>query len=486
MPRRVEGVGMRRIAADLAGRINRGELPPGARLPSERALAVERGVHRSTAALAYAELEADGLVERRRGSGTTVRGDLWGVAPDWTGYLAGSAFRPTEPLLRRLREGRRMPGTIDLSEGSVGSDLLPTDTVAHLLRNFEAPPELGYPDPLGNLALREAIAADFADRHRLPHPDPATVLVTAGAQQALYLLARVLLRSGDSVAIERPSYAYSLPLFQSAGVRLLPLPVDGGGVDPAALRPLAERHRLRLVVVNPTFQNPTATTMPLARRERLLGACRSLNLPLVEDDAYARLSFGAEPPPPLKALDGDGRVLHVGTLSKAAAPGLRIAWIIGPAPVVAKLADAKLQIDFGTDRVAQWVAARLLGSAAWNAHLRRLLAALHARRDILTRELRAAFGPALAFRSPAGGMYLWACWVDPGDDRRRLEAAARAGVLVAPGRLYGAADGFFRIAFRADGTTLAAAVQRLKAAEDGVRGRRGVEAGSTDLGNGRS
>jgi DNA-binding transcriptional MocR family regulator len=455
---------VRSIAAELADRINRGELPPGERLPSERALAAAVGIHRSTAALAYAELEADGLVERRRGSGTVVRGDLWGVAPDWPRYLAGSAFRPTEPLLRRLQDGRHLPGMIDLSEGSAGSDLLPTDLVAHLLRDFATPPELGYPDPRGDLELREAIALDFARRHGAPAPDPATILITAGAQQALYLLTRVLLRPGDAVGIELPSYAYSLPLFQSAGVRLLPLPVDGDGVDPAALRPLAERHRPRLIIVNPTFQNPTATTLPRARRERLLDACRSLNVPLVEDDAYARLAFAGEPPP-LKALDADGRVLHVGTLSKTAAPGLRIGWVIGPVPVVARLADAKLQMDFGADRVVQWLARRLLGSDLWHAHVGALRTALQTRRDALVRELRMAFGPDLTFQIPEGGMYLWARFTRPGDDRRRLEAAVRSGVLVAPGRLYGAADGYVRIAFRTDEASLVEAARRLRTAE---------------------
>lgn len=466
MARRTDGIGVRRIAADLADRINRGDLPPGARLPSERALAAQLGVHRSTAALAYAELEADGLVERRRGSGTTVSGDLWGVSPDWPRYLSGSAFRPTDALLRRIRDARRVDGAIDLSEGSVGQELLPTGLVAGLLRDGDPAPDLGYPHQLGDPALRAAVAADFARRHGVAPPDPETVLVTAGAQQALYLIARVLLRPGDAVAVERPSYAYSLPLFQSAGLRLVPLPMDGEGADPAGLRPLADRHRLRLAIVNPTFQNPTATVMPRARRERLLAECRALNLPLVEDDAYARLAFADDAPPPLKALDADGRVLHLGTLSKAAAPGLRIGWVIGPAPVVARLADARLQVDFGADRIAQWLAARLVGADAWEGHLDTLRSALRSRRDALARELAAAFGPDLAFALPAGGMYLWARWATPGDDRRRLEAAARQGVVIAPGRLYGAPDGYVRLTFaRGDETTLAEAVRRLRAAE---------------------
>lgn len=465
MPRRKDGMGVRHLVTQLADQIHRGDLPPGAPLPSERTFAATWGVHRSTAALVYAELQADGLVERRQGSGTTVRGDLWGVAPDWPRYLADGAFRPVEGLVRRLREARRSPDVIDLSEGSVDPTLLPTGMVARLLHCLDPLPDLGYPDPLGEPGLRDTVAADFGRRHGGAAPDPSTVLVTAGAQQALYLVARALLRPGDAIAIERPSYAYSLPFFQTAGIRLLPLPVDDRGVDPEALRPLAERFRLRLVVVNPTLHNPTSTTLPLARRERLLAVCRLLNLPVVEDAAYEQLAFGPIPPP-LKALDTDGRVLHVGTLSKAAAPGLRIGWVLGPAPVVARLADVKGQIDFGTDVIGQRLASDLLRSTAWEEHLRVLRTALRSRRDALTTELDRALGPAFSFRLPTGGLYLWGRWAREDDDRRRLEAGIRAGVAAAPGRLYGAADGFVRLSYgRADEAGLAVAVSRLREAE---------------------
>src|SRR5947209_5935538 len=253
---RAASVRYREIVADFAARINRGDLPPGTRLPPERQLALQLGVHRSTVTVAYDELAADGLVERRRGSGTVVRGDLWGVAPDWPRYLAEAAFQPTLPLVQRMRAARRVPGLIDLVEGMVGPDLYPRAALDAAAQALTFPAELPYPDTRGEPRLREAIAQDYAREHGL-EIDPGSILVTAGGQQAVYLIARALLRPGDAIGIEQPSYYYSLPLFQAIGARMIPLAVDERGVQPEAISAAFARHRLRLVLLTPTYQNPT-------------------------------------------------------------------------------------------------------------------------------------------------------------------------------------------------------------------------------------
>lgn len=455
-------VRFREIVAEIADRIHGGTLPPGTRLPTERALAAQLGVNRSTVAVAYAELAATGLVERRQGSGTHVRGDLWGVAPNWLRYISDGAFQPTGHLLQRIRAARRIPGIIDLSEGVVSPDLLPRTAILNRLHALDVLADLGYPDPLGEPRLREAIA----HLHRREHGisvNPDTILVTAGAQQALYLITRALLSPGDAIGIEQPSYYYSLSLFQAAGIRLLPLPVDEEGMDPGAVRTLYKRHRLRMVLLNPTYQNPTTTTLSTDRREQLLAVCRSLNIPLVEDDAYGSLSLDGQPPPTLKAMDRESRVLYVGTLSKTMAPALRLGWIAGPRPVIDRLADVKQQIDFGMNSLAQWLAADLLNSSAWTEHMADLRLALKSRRDHFASELTAVFGSALSFRPPEGGLHLWAAWNHPADDRQRLEAAVQAGVIVAPGRLYGAPDGYVRFTYaRVDEAAAIEGIRRLR------------------------
>jgi GntR family transcriptional regulator, regulator for abcA and norABC len=463
---RTSRVRYRAIVADFALRINRGDLPPGTRLPPERQLAAQLGVHRSTVTVAYDELAADGLVERRQGSGTIVRGDLWGVAPDWERFLAEGSFGPTQPILQRLRAAKAVPGLIDLAEGMIGPDLFPRAPLERALRGLALPDELPYPDRRGEPRLRAIVARHYAQAHGLTL-DPDRILVTSGGQQAVYLLARALLRPGDAIGIEQPSYYYSLPLFQALGARLIPLPMDDEGVQPAAIRDAYARHRLRCILITPTYQNPTVATMGRDRRERLLTICSELNLPVVEDDGYRALALDDEPPPPLLALDRESRVIHVATLSKTLAPGIRVGWAVAPPPVIARLADIRQQIDFGMNPVPQWLVADLLDSPAWPHHLAQLRTALRARRDAFAARLAATFGPALHFRLPAGGLHIWARWQPPGDDLRRLDAAIAAGVAYTPGRLYGAPDGWLRLNYsHATEDAAAEAIRRLRGIVD--------------------
>lgn len=461
---RVGRVRYRAIVADFALRINRGDLPPGTRLPPERQLAAQLGVHRSTVTVAYDELAADGLVERRQGSGTIVRGDLWGVAPDWERYLAEGSFGPTKPILQRLRAAKEIPGLIDLVEGMIGPDLFPRAPLERALRGLAFPAELPYPDRRGEPRLRAIVARHYAEAHGLAI-DPDRILVTSGGQQAVYLIARALLRPGDAIGIEQPSYYYSLPLFQALGARLIPLPMDDEGVRPETVRDAFARHRLRCILITPSYQNPTVATMGRERRERLLATCSELNLPVIEDDGYRALALDDEPPPSLLALDRESRVIHVATLSKTIAPGIRVGWAVGPPPVIARLAAIRQQIDFGMSPLPQWLVADLLDAPEWPEHLVRLRVALRARRDAFAAHLIATFGPAMHFQLPAGGLHIWARWHAPGDDLQRLDAAIAAGVAYTPGRLYGAEDGWLRLGYsHATEDAAAAAVRRLKLA----------------------
>jgi DNA-binding transcriptional MocR family regulator len=396
---RASSVRYREIVADFAARIHRGDLPPGTRLPPERQLALQLGVHRSTVTVAYDELAADGLVDRRRGSGTTVRGDLWGVAPDWARYLAEGNFGPTAPFTERIAAARRIPGVIDLVEGMIGPDLFPREALDRATRALSVPRR----DALSRPARRGTPARDHRPAvRRGPRLDldPERILITTGGQQAVYLIARALLRPGDAIGIEQPSYYYSLPFFQAIGARLVPLPVDELGVQPGALAAAYNRYRLRLILVTPTYQNPTTTTLPIERRQELLALCRELNLPIVEDDGYRQLALDGPPPASLLALDRESRVIHLSTLSKTIAPGIRIGWTVAPGPVIARLAEIRRQIDFGMSPIAQWVVADLLDRSDWAAHLARLRAALRVRRDRFASDLADQFRPGIALHPP--------------------------------------------------------------------------------------
>jgi len=172
----------------------------------------------------------------------------------------------------------------------------------------------------------------------------------------------------------------------------------------------------------------------------------------------------------LLALDRENRVIHLSTLSKTIAPGIRVGWAVAPAPVIERLADIRRQIDFGMSPIAQWLVADLLAAPAWPAHLDRLRRALRLRRDTFAAGLADAFGATLHFTKPTGGLHLWARWTGPGDDRRRLDAAITAGVVFAPGRLYGAEEGWLRLGYsRAREQEAAEAIRRLHRALTALR-----------------
>ncbi|WP_020620245.1 PLP-dependent aminotransferase family protein [Paenibacillus daejeonensis] len=439
------------IADHLERRISYGELPPGTQLPSERKLAEQLGVNRSTIIQAFAELRAMGILESRTGSGTRVSLSKWGAipkhTPNWKRYAEGGSFLPNPPFMRRIREVLSQQELIDLASGELAADLAPTDEIATLMSERRFSSYLGYDHPQGYLPLRQALVG-FLETHRGLQTTESSILITSGSQQSLYLITQCLLAPGDAVAVEDPSYCYSLPMFQSAGLRLFRLPVDEEGVHPDDLREVYRMHRIKMVFLNPNYQNPTGTVMSEARRKAVLEVASELALPIVEDDPFSLTDYNGAPPPPFKTLDTAGSVLYIGSLSKIAASGLRIGWMVAPRTVVERLADARQQMDFGLSIIPQEIAARFLRSEALLPHLDRLQVELHYKRDLLIEALRRELRPEqIEFFIPEGGLHLWCKLLPPVHDGRLLEAAIRRGVVFVPGSVYGSESGYVRFTF---------------------------------------
>ncbi|MDR6884838.1 PLP-dependent aminotransferase family protein [Bacillus sp. 3255] len=440
------------IADYMERRIAFGEFPPGSLLPSERKLADALGVNRSTVILAYDELLASGLIERAKGSGTRVTRHKWGITPkqtpNWRTYVEGGTFLPNLPFIRRIREElRKAPGDmIDFASGELAPDLFPNDIVRALMREQPFEEDLGYDDPQGYAPLREALVP-YLEKQLDIRSMESSILITSGSQQSLYLITQCLLSPGDTVAIEDPSYCYSLPMFQSAGLRLVRLPVDEMGMNPDDIVALHRQHRIRMLFLNPNFQNPTGSVMPLERKIRLLQIAADLGIPIVEDDPFTLTGFHGDPPPTLKSLDTTGNVLYIGSLSKIAASGLRIGWLIAPQAVVSRLTDARQQMDFGLSRIPQWVASHFIAGGHCERQIQLLRHSLLEKRDTLMKELRAAAGSSVTFSEPQGGLNLWCKINGQVDDFKLLDEAIKRGVLFVPGSVYGSDHGFMRISF---------------------------------------
>lgn len=449
----------RQLADALAGAIVEGTLEEGERLPSERDLALSLGVSRTTVVTAYRELEARGLVRGHVGRGTFVcAADAPTDAPfAWRGRVALSAQRGLDPAIHSVLSATG-PDLISFGAGTPAPELFPVELFRRLADDvLRRDPGLafGIGPTEGQPTLRAAIAERLGTR-------PEQVLVVAGAQQGLDLIARCLLDPGDAVVIDRPGYLGAVQTFRSAGANLVGWDVERA--DPDELEDLVLRYRPKLLYTSPTFQNPTGRTLPLDVRRELVRVAARYRLPVVEDDPYGELWFDRPPPPSLFDLDDRGLVIHLGTASKTLGAGLRLGWLVAPPPIVEQLTLVKARGDLFTNGLSQLVLAEIVGTRAYNDHLATLRAEHAARHAVLSTALRRRLPTGtLSWRPAEGGLYLW-CRLRGGQDATALlQRAQAAGVTFVPGEpFYG--DGLGRHELRLCYSAVAPA-----AIDEGVR-----------------
>jgi 2-aminoadipate transaminase len=291
---------------------------------------------------------------------------------------------------------------------------------------------LQYSTTEGNPDLRAAIAARLTTRG-LP-TEPGDLLITSGSQQALTLVATVLLEPGDRVLVEEPSYLAALQCFQLAGAVTVPVPCDEDGLDPDALAELVAEVGPKLLYTVPTFHNPTGRTLPLARRREVAAIAERAGLWIVEDDPYGELRYRGEPIRAIASLaEAQESTLALSTLSKIAAPGLRIGWVRAPQPLRRPLTIAKQAADLHSSTVDQAAAARWLMTVDLDAHVAGLRAAYGARRDALVDGLSSALPAGSTHNRPDGGMFVWARLPDGWDAAALLPRALERDVAFVPG-----------------------------------------------------
>jgi 2-aminoadipate transaminase len=418
-----------------------GDLPVGARLPPERALAASLGVNRTTVSTAYQELAAGGLVQGQVGRGTIVcplppalrsgPADLPPQPLPWGEYLA-LTVQPQDALLRDIVALCARPDIISLAGGVPDPALYPIDRFARatatVLRQHGRA-LLQYAPTGGHRPFQETLAELAAGRGIATSPD--NVMALSGSQQGLDLVARALIGPGDAVVVEQPSYLGALSVFRAAGARLLAVPMDADGMRTDILERLLAHHRPRLIYTLPTFQNPSGIVMSPERRQALLSLAQRHQIPILEDDPYGDLYFGHSPPPPLKSLDRHGHVIYLSTFSKVLFPGVRVGWLIAPRPVVDALASIKQHVDLHTNTLAQWALDEFIRQGWLHDHVLALRQVYPAKCQAMLSALRHHVPRGLHWNEPAGGFNLW-CHLDPGLQSRDLlaEAAQRQVAFV--------------------------------------------------------
>lgn len=424
----------RRLYLALREAILDGRLGEGAALPSSRSLATQLGVARNTVLAAYDQLAAEGFTEARQGSATRVAarqqplGSAAGgpaMAPPPPGARF-AAWNATPPMLMGRDPARPLaPGVPDLVA-------FPHAEWRRVLgRLWRRPPTelMCGVDPMGYPPLRQAIA-EHVGRTRAVRCAPDQIMVVGGSQQALDLIARVLVEPGERVLVEDPCYGGLSGVLRAAGALAEAVPVDEAGFDPA----LAERlcPDARLACVTPSHQFPTGATMPLARRLALIEWAARRGGWIIEDDYDSDFHHAGSPTASLQGLDRQGRTLYLGTFSKSMFPGLRLGWLVVPPPLLPAFVAARRAADMAPAALTQAAMAAFMTEGHFGAHLRRMRTLYGRRRQQLQEAAARILGPDLPVTIGEAGLHA-ICWLPPGSDEELAARAAQShGLAPAP------------------------------------------------------
>lgn len=462
-----------RLQSDLEKSIREGKFALGSKLPPERALALKLRISRTTVTNAYRELEAKGLVRGYVGRGTYVCAlpEPADVPFAWRGKMSATSLRLSGSQSAAVSREAVNPKLISFSFGCPALEIFPAEEFQQITRSIMArrsAEALGLGSVTGQPALRDAVAKEHGVR-------PDQVLVVAGSQEGIDLLARCLIDPGDHVIVETPGYFIAFQSFQAAGARLIGW--DAGRADMDELENLILRYHPKFICTTATFQNPTSRTLTLSQRKDLIDLATRYRVPLIDDEPYRELYFDSPPPQTLHALDEHGVVIHLGTFSKMLAPGLRLGYVVAPENVIELLAIAKHRAASFTPGLEQLVVAEMMRSGLLPSHLARLRQEHRVRRDAMVEALRQAFTKSeVRFAAPAGGLYLW-CRTEIGVNGSRLnDLAMQHGVVFTPGSFFHpdtGGDDEFRLCFGGSSPAkIREGVARLKSAFTKARAER--------------
>lgn len=436
----------------LRALVHSSELRSGDRIPASRELAFQLGVHRTTVANAYAELESEGLIQGHVGRGTFICGPparQFSPPPRSKGNGGVMRWEPLfadergEEALRRLMP-QVPPGAIAFTNARPPEDFFPVEEFrrcASAVLRGEGRGLLQSGSTDGYEPLKRVLVDLLRDEGMNVRSEQ--ILITNGCQQAIDLVCKVFLRPSDSVAIENPAYPGSIAILASARVRILTVGVEADpartghvGLDVDALDSVLMQNRAKLIFVTPDFHNPTGTTLPVAERRRLLEIAARYQVPIVEDSIYSRLRLRGSAVPSLKSLDRADMVIQIDSFSKIAFPGLRVGWCIGAERAIARLSLAKQSTDLHTDQFAQAALAEFTRRGCLARHLAKMKKIYRRRLEAMEEALKKHMPEATTWTRPAGGMSVWVT-LPPGFDAAELLIHLRErGVLFVPGRYF--------------------------------------------------
>ncbi|MCB1187629.1 PLP-dependent aminotransferase family protein [bacterium] len=435
---------IRRQIEELVGE---GLLTAGTRIPSVRQLAASLGLSKNTVSVAYEELAARHIIETKPGSGTFIcarpevaTGVNLGRRNEMNGELSDFPPMRWEPYFFRseffgMLPGKRVSEMIRFTHNYPDPELFPFERIKQVATNMLWNPQSFFFDishPQGYQPLVEHLEKEMALAGIPMAEGQNDIIITGGFQRALSLILDFIVRPGQKVAIESPSYSNLLNLLIAKHIDYLPVPVDSEGMDTEFLATAMARGEVCAVICTPDFHNPTGICMSRERREHLLRLAMQHRVPILEDDQGRKLRFEGEDNPPLKSMDYGGYVIHASSYGMCFLPGLPIAWVTTPAAISAPLLDAKLAADRGDSYFLHVLMHNFIVKGHFDRHIRKSQREYKRRRDAMVETLSKYLPSECRYRVPQGGFTIWLELPQPMNSMKVLEHSRRAGVDFVP------------------------------------------------------
>ena len=368
------------------------------------------------------------------------------MAAPWAHRYAQRTKSAKSSIIRELLKLTQRPEVISFAGGLPAPEVFPVarfQEACQRVLQTQASTALQYGPTEGYRPLRELIVGHMARYGILASVD--NVMITSGSQQALDLIAKLLINRGDRILVESPTYVGALQAFDLMGAEYVTVPIDNDGLQTCEMEQ-ALRSGPKFMYILPNFQNPGGVTLSRERRDELVALSDKYGIPIIEDDPYGQLRYEGEHITPLVVLDRTnlardsayklGNVIYLSTFSKVLAPGLRVAWIVAPPDVIAKLSQMKQSTDLHTSSFTQMVAYEAARDGFLDEHVKLIRKIYRERRDAMLSALADFFPPEVSWTHPQGGLFLWVTMPDGVDSRRLLDAALRQNVAFVPGEAF--------------------------------------------------
>ncbi len=404
-------------------------LSPGYKLPPVRFLAQKLAINPGTVVSAYRELEKNGYVFTRRGSGSYIAERI---------VPAESEMQEVPDIAAELADevqtDIRLSDVINMSSVSLNPDIISLEVLQKAIDDIlkrDKGYAFTYQDSRGYMPLRQSIVQYLAQKRIMTTEQ--NVQIISGAQQGIDIVARALLKHGDVVFVENPTYPGAIAAFRSCGAKIVDVKLTKEGIDLIDLENKLKLFKPRLMYVMPNIQNPTGISYSKYVSRRLMGLARYYNMYILEDDYIGGLYYSKNAPVPLKTYDTDDRVIYIRTLSKVFLPGLRLAYLIVPSALAQKLLNVKYIADIATSGLTQRIFDYYLREGLWQKHLNSIRNIYKIQFDFVLKMMKNYLPKDISYIKPAGGLSIWLNLPDRLSAEDIIEKARDKGVIISSG-----------------------------------------------------